>query len=125
MNYSSAEYLQKGYFYCSAVHCAYYSSLQLMRHIIIHKIGKSALQIKQESGNDPENRGFHQYMIKQTADYLYIKNKKDMALFVTNMNSLRKLRVASDYEEVNIDISKGNNSILLSESVNKILKTIL
>lgn len=125
MNFASANHLITATFYCSAVHCAYYSSLQLMRHLIIYKVGKSPQDIKKESENDPEKRGFHEYMIKQTADYLYVKNKKEMPLFVSNMNSLKKLRKQSDYEEINIDITKGKNSVLLSESINKILKTVL
>ena len=124
-NYASAEHLQKATYYCSVVHCAYYSCLQLMKHILLNNVGKTSEQIREESSKDPLGNGFHAYMISSTAKFLFPENKKQAVMFVTEMHSLRKLRSKADYEEVNIDVKMGKSSIELSQKINKILKNAL
>lgn len=123
INYDSAGRLQQFTNYCSVVHCAYYSSVQLMRHILLNKIGKSEADIKSETA--AINGGSHVYMINETFNYLKLKNNKELIVFFNKINSLKKLRIEADYGEVNIDYDKGRNSILLSEEINKILNSAL
>lgn len=122
LNYASAEHLQKASYFCSVVHCAYYSSVQLMRHILLNVIGKAESEIRIESSQETFRGGSHTYMIAETVKYLVSKNNKEMKLFNTSINSLKKLRVDADYGEVNIDHDLGKRSLELSEVVNKILK---
>ncbi len=35
----AAQELNKLTYYCSSVHCSYYSCIQLMKHVIEHKLG--------------------------------------------------------------------------------------
>ncbi|TDQ06243.1 hypothetical protein [Pedobacter metabolipauper] len=123
MNYASAGHLQKLTYYCSVVHCSYYSSVQLMKHILLNKIGKTEAEIKSESSST--SGGSHVYMINETFNYLKLKNNKDLALFYNNINNLKKLRVEADYGEITIDHDKGKSSIHLSDEINKILKSTL
>lgn len=123
INYSSAEILQQKSHYCSTVHCAYYSSVQLMKHILLNNIGKSESQIKTESKGT--NGGSHIYMIAEVFAYLIKINNKESNMFNTNIVSLKKLRERADYFDVNIDSATGKSSITLAESINKILKKVI
>lgn len=123
MNYASAGHLQKLTYYCSVVHCAYYSSVQLMKDILLNKVGKTEAEIK--SGSSSTIGGSHNYIINETFNYLKLKNNKEVTVFYSGINSLKKLRVEADYGEITIDHDKGKSSIDLSDKINKILKSTL
>ena len=123
INFGSAQFLQKQDYYCSTVHCAYYSCVQLMRHILVFKIGKTETEIKEEARIT--KGGSHVYMIDTVFTYLVKINNKDYNTFNTNIVSLKKLRGKSDYEDFMINFDEGRKSIALAESINKILKKLI
>lgn len=123
INFSAAEELQKSYHYCSVVHCSYYGCLQLMKHILLYKIGKTEAEIKADLNFSRDTS--HSYIITQIIIYLKSLNNGSVTLFSSNMNSLKKLRTNADYADVDIDVDSGKNSILLSQEVNKILQKAL
>lgn len=119
-NLESANILQKQSKYCSVVHCAYYSSIQLMKYILLYKANKTDAIIIQE--RDVSGEGSHEYMISTVSKFLREKKHPEVVTFLKGINDLKKMRVKADYEEIQIDDTIGRNSILLSEQSNKILK---
>jgi uncharacterized protein (UPF0332 family) len=119
-NFESANILQKQSKYCSVVHCAYYSSIQLMKYLLLYKAGKTDAMIIQERSVTGE--GSHEYMINTISKFLKDNKHPDAVIFFKGINDLKKMRVKADYEEIQIDDKIGRNSILLSEQSNKILK---
>ena len=122
INLASAELLHKHSYYPSVVHCSYYSCIQLMKYIWLHKMNKTEqdLEILTKSSSE----GSHEVLINQTGGF--IKNKSlDFRTFNNMIGQLKKLRVNADYKEIQIDSSISNNSILLSKDSLLILKKCL
>lgn len=119
INSAAAILLQKQCFYPSVIHCAYYSCVQYMKHLLLTKLGKTELELANEVRNS--SNGSHEVMINNILEHLKNKNK-DWKTFLTTISQLKKLRVSADYENIQIDSTKGSNSILLSEAVLKHLK---
>ncbi len=115
----AADLLQRSNYYPSVVHCAYYSCVQLIKHILIFTIGKTETDIENEARNSPG--GSHQIMINNINGHLK-NNNKDWKTFNDNINQLKKLRVNADYTDSQIDITIGKKSIILSDMVLKHLK---
>ena len=120
LNRAAADLLQQSSFYPSVIHCAYYSCIQLMKHILIVTLGKTEAEIAAEVRSSPN--GSHEIMINNINDHLKA-NLKDWRTFNSKITQLKRLRVAADYENVPIDSVKGNNSIILSDEVLRHLKS--
>jgi hypothetical protein len=118
LNRAAADVLLKSNYYPSVIHCSYYSCVQLMKHNLIFIIGKTESQLIEEQRKS--NEGSHEVLINNTIIYLK-SNNKDWKTFNTNINQLKKLRIESDYSNINIDSDKGRKSLLLTDSVLKIL----
>lgn len=128
LNKAAADELYKSGHHPSVVHCAYYSCVQLMKHIIIHKIGKSEKQIEQDLRQTDQsgrkmNGGVHEYLINIL--YTNIKSQNmDGTVFNTNITQLKKLRGHADYSDAfNVDSTVSHKSITLANAVIKDLKT--
>lgn len=121
LNFASAEYLQKINHYCSTVHCSYYSTLQLIKHILLYRVGKSESEISVEL--NATNEGSHEYTINQVIKHLKANNK-DWRSVNTDILQLKKLRVKADYKDIEIDFDDGKKSIDLAFTTNKILMQI-
>jgi hypothetical protein len=128
LNRAAADSLYKSGQHPSAVHCAYYSCVQLMKHIIIHKVGKSEQQIEAEYRQvDTSGKriygGIHEYLINILYNIL-LANNKDASKFNSNVTQLKKLRGKSDYSDTfSVDSGISSTSIKLSDIVIKELKT--
>ncbi len=90
----------------SSVHCAYYSCIQVLKHIVLHILKKSEATIDAESKAEG---GSHLYLIKSV-----IRDLKSKGHNVVNLNNnffdLKDLRVISDYKDVQITASKSNTA---------------
>lgn len=118
INRAAADLLQKNYYYPSVVHSAYYSCIQLMKHILLFTLKKTEKEIEIEVRT---TNGLHEVLINNIIIYLK-SNNKDWRTFNTNITQLKRLRITADYLDTEIDSDKGNNSILLSDVVLKHLK---
>ena len=127
LNRAAADSLYKSGQHPSAVHCAYYSCVQLMKHIMIHQIGKSEQDIDNEYrqiGVDGKRKfgGIHEYLINVLYGVLISKDV-DATTFNSNVLQLKKLRGKSDYSDTfQVDSSISSTSIRLSDIVIKELK---
>jgi hypothetical protein len=120
INRAAADLLQTNYYYPSVIHCSYYSCIQLMKHIFLFTLNKSEVDL--ESEERATTTGSHEVLINNITTHLKT-NKKDWRTFNTNINQLKRLRVIADYQDIEIDSRKGNDSIFLSDTVLKLLKS--
>ena len=116
-NSASADLLIEKTYYASSIHCSYYSSLQLAKHILLN-----TYQIKESTFNSyPE--GSHEFIKNEISKKISseLKDRQESANFNTLFSLLKKIRKEADYSEIQIDISKANNSVKLSKDLNRIL----
>ncbi len=118
INEASAELLHKNNLYSSVCHCAYYSSVQLMRHIWFNKMNKTETELYTLTRASTENS--HGILINQIVNHIKGKSM-DARNFNTEILSLKKLRTIADYNDETIDFSHSTKSLALSKSVNLIL----
>jgi uncharacterized protein (UPF0332 family) len=119
MNLCAAEFLHKQSYYPSVVHCAYYSCIQLMKHIWLDSMGKSEGDLRVLNNNSKE--GSHEVLINQIKNFVKNKSQNDRD-FNRDILQLKRLRVKADYDDALIDSTNSNESISLSKSTQRILK---
>lgn len=116
----AAELLHKNSLYPSVSHCAYYSCYQLMKHIWLFTLHKTDVELAALIRN--ETKGSHEVLINQISEYLKGKiDLENLRDFNSSILQLKRLRHTSDYENVQIDSTKSNNSILLAKTSTKII----
>ncbi|RFS24859.1 hypothetical protein DVR12_06620 [Chitinophaga silvatica] len=122
INFNAARHLQMKYYYPSVVHCAYYSCIQLMRHVLIFNIGLSDRQMEEDRKEYYPSLGVHQYLIERLT--LELQNGDcDWKKFHNEIEELRKLRTRSDYQDKVISENNSQRSIILCYSIINCLKT--
>lgn len=119
LNLGAAELLHEQSFYPPVVHCAYYSCIQMMKHIWLNKIGKTEEQLKDLCSDN--NQGSHEVIINQLKIYIKSRSLNDRD-FNNDILQLKRLRVKSDYNNESIDYSISAESIQLSKSALAVLK---
>jgi uncharacterized protein (UPF0332 family) len=119
MNLSAAEFLHKNNFYSSVIHCAYYSCVQLMKHIWLNSMEKSEDDLRKL--NVIANKGSHEVLINQMKGFIKNKSQNERQYY-KDIIALKRLRVNADYNNISIDINKSEQSIRLSKSTQNILK---
>lgn len=119
INFSAAELLHKQSYYPSVVHCAYYSCIQFMKHIWLTEMNKTEEDLRQLNQNSAD--GSHEVLINEIKKHLTNK-RLDSRVFNSSILQLKRLRVNADYEDIQIDFTKSDNSISLSRLVLNNLK---
>jgi len=115
-NFSAAESLVGQSLYAPSIHCAYYSCFQLLKHTINNFCGisyeqqsKEIISLKQKS---------HQYVINYITNELNkhvdFKESKD---FKRKIKDLKQFRVESDYENIEINMDKSQQAIVLANEI--------
>ena len=122
---SAADILMANHHYPPVIHCAYYSCIQLIKHILLYnlKLSETDLYNEQKALRSKQSNSLvlNVYLINKITTELK-NNKKDWKAFNSSIMQLKKLRVAADYEDTMIDISKGSTSITLSDGILRQLK---
>jgi hypothetical protein len=113
--------MSKKCYYSSVVHCNYYSSFQLMKHVVINKFRISNNQIFLNSKNNTQST--HEYLINLMFLNLSRINVNEALDFQSSILQLKQLRSEADYEEKITDKNICETSILLNQLINNILKT--
>ena len=121
----SALLLNKSYYYPPVAHCSYYACYQLIKHIWLHKLGKSEVELEALC-KIKKREGSHEVLINQIGSYIKNstnKNKiEDFRVFNSNLVALKRLRVKADYKDIVFDSTDSSNAISLSNSVIPLLK---
>jgi hypothetical protein len=123
INFASAELLHTKNYYPAVVHCSYYSCIQLMKHIWLHKMNKTEDELSQLNRNSVETS--HQVLINQIGSFLKSKNSVAFRDFNNTIGQLKKIRNDADYKDIQIDFAASVSSISLSkESLNALNKCL-
>lgn len=123
INLGAADLLHKHQLYPAVAHCAYYSCVQLMRHIWINRMGNKIEELANIIRSQPKE-GSHEVLINQVKTYLKSK-KLDDRKFNNEIIQLKKLRTKSDYDNIQIGLTVSTSSITLSKSAQSILRKAL
>lgn len=99
-NIEAAQSLIDNGYYSSSIHCSYYSCLQAIKHIMIHKYEMSEEDIyhnQKENVRDTSHTYLINFIIKKIRDK---SNKiEDFRETNTDLNTLKNTRNESDYQE--------------------------
>jgi len=106
--------------YAAVPHCSYYSCLQLMKHIWIHTLGNTEVEL--ESQCSIAKTGSHKVLINNIGSYIKEKNTEDFRKFNPKISQLKRLRIDSDYKDILCDSSMSAKSMHLSNEIIPILK---
>jgi len=121
-NLISAQLLIENKYYASSVHCSYYSSVQLMIHLLITKFNFT--QEKLENEAIKEGKGSHVFAINQITKHL--KSKQEILKsvdFYRNIGKLKTKRKHADYLDTLIDKPYSDEALLQANEINGILTT--
>jgi hypothetical protein len=105
--------------HCSAVHCAYYSCLQLMIHILLTYSGKNEKDIYDAARNDGSS---HKFYIREVGNLLENRNRGAI-LEYNKIEDLKNYRVKSDYKNVPVSLNDLGKAIDLAQKIRSILKS--
>lgn len=114
MNQEAAQLLHRKEMYAPAIHCSYYSCLQILKHIWLYHSYKSETELKSEKNS-------HKALINNAEDFLKKQKDEELPRLVVNLClDLKSSRVKSDYSTNKI--SKEVSSKALNDSKSAIIK---
>ena len=119
-NSDAADLLQNKNLFAPSVHCSYYSCLQLLKVVICKFIGLSYEDIDKEINNGDS----HRYLISKVADTIYLNSKPEHTKFSRNIKDLKKFRIDSDYNDIEITSDKSQNAIKIAKEIREQLTTL-
>lgn len=122
-NQEVVKQLISGPLHVSSIHCSYYSCVQLMKHILLHKKNMKERDISRgiwlHKDSNNGKGGLHEYIISYFADDLDDLDFHNTAgqTFYDWINDLKTFRVSSDYQDVAISQSDSQKAWKLSKQV--------
>lgn len=103
--------------YASSVHCSYYSSFQLMLHLLL-----SEYSFTQETIRKQGTKGTHIFASEKIRREIDNKNKRSKSLeFHREIGMLKNKRVQADYRETEINAEFSNDAMHQAIKINNIL----
>lgn len=118
LNLAAAELLHEQTYYPPVAHCSYYSCHQLMLHVWYYVLKRTE---KELLATKTMNEGSHEILINQIAKLVHNKNF-DFRSFNNNIGILKKLRVDSDYRDIEVNYSISSRSINICKDTLAIIK---
>jgi hypothetical protein len=119
-NIAAAKMLIQQNYFAPSVHCSYYSCLQLMTYYLYNKLGKNEKTMEAEQRVSTE--GKHEYLINLFTREIRPKSWESSRTFNNDIIQLKKLRVDSDYKDIQITITQGNDSFSIAKKIITLLK---
>lgn len=107
--------------YAPSIHCAYYSCVQLMIHILM-VVGKKDHNVL-ETEISLSGGGSHVYYIKQVQELLVKNGRADKVKIFSEIKSLKSYREKSDYKPIAITYDDSEKATSLSDKIYHMLKT--
>tara|TARA_R110000868_G_scaffold410496_2_gene698666 strand:+ start:397 stop:810 length:414 start_codon:yes stop_codon:yes gene_type:complete len=123
LNLKASSILISNNIFDSSIHCAYYSTVQLMLHLLRSEFKKSDSDVDSESEQGSRNeKGFHNWLSN-----FFIKElmKKDFMLtrdFNKFVTTLKSSRVKADYKNLEIKESVAKQNLDLAKQINQLLQ---
>ncbi|MDY0173940.1 MAG: hypothetical protein RBR62_01975 [Bacteroidales bacterium] len=123
INIGAAQLLFDKHYFPSVPHPAYYSCLQLMKHIICKKIYKD--YDIQEAEIAIHGIGSHMYYINTIAEEIESKqNKRQASEFTRKIKELKALREKADYANTSINFEQARGTIQRAQETIETLQNI-
>lgn len=122
-NIKAADILLKKSVFSSSVHCSYYSSVQLILHILRSDFKKTDDEINILSKKkSKENNGLHNWLQNFVSLELFNrKNFDDARSFNNYFGQLKGSRVKSDYKNKAINNTSASQALDKAKSINEII----
>lgn len=107
--------------FASSVHCAYYSCIQLMRHILFncYNIDETIF----DSSANTNSTGSHMYLMNELTKLIHGKNF-EIREFKSNFRNIKYYRKKADYQQIVIFQKDSNNAYSIALNINRTLKKI-
>jgi hypothetical protein len=119
-NFDAAMHLKSSGFYCSIVHCSYYSCIQRMLHIKQVFFNESPEDLMNRC--EREGKGSHVILTNEIKNALRDKgNYSECQTFNSILGTLKRNRTDADYNDVQILKEKSEASIGFAAKINSIL----
>ncbi len=127
-----AKLAHDNYYFPAVAHGAYYSCVQLMKHIWLHSIRKTEDDLKNELKSfnkeatiqGKKTLGTHEFLITNIGVFIksFPNSYNDFRTFNNNIWQLKALRTNADYSDSQFKDIDSYNSLTLSNKIMPILK---
>jgi hypothetical protein len=128
INIDAAKLLNDRNLYSAVAHCAYYACYQKIKHIWLHKQGKTELELE-VLGRTKPRMGSHEVLINEIGAFIKNSGSKnfidDFRVYNNNILQLKKLRTKADYEDTIFDSTSSSKSLALSNQIMPVLSKYL
>ena len=114
----ASEFLKKEELFASSVHCAYYSCIQLMRHILFNFLNKDENDFDNSQSNN--KAGSHQNLLNTIIYNFYSKNIYANS-FKNDFRVIKELRKKADYKQIVILEKDCKDALNLALKINNTL----
>lgn len=106
--------------YSPSVHCSYFSSLQLAKHLLLNKYHMNAVLF------DRKDKDSHKFIIDNILNKIKseLQDNKMYSEFNSKMTSLKRFRIESDYKQIVSNSSVAFKSMSYSTELNRILNQL-
>ncbi|MDR2813245.1 MAG: hypothetical protein LBB79_01100 [Prevotellaceae bacterium] len=108
----------------AVAHSAYYCCVQLMKHIWLHSMKKTEMDLRERNKHSDKGRalGTHEFLISNIATFIYAKSTADFRTFSNDIGKLKKLRVNADYYDETFNEKQSSETLRISNKILPILK---
>ena len=120
-NFDSAQLLVNNHYYAPSIHCYYYSCHQKLLHIFYNVLNKTEADLT--SLKRSTNLGSHEVVISEVYKS-FGTNRFERRDFINHIGQLKKLRIDSDYKELEILSNTSTEAEKLVREINKIIKKV-
>ncbi len=121
-NIRGAGLLIKNSFPSASVHCSYYSTIQLMLHILLIDFNKSEDEIENEAKLDSKDEnGYHNWLKNLITRELVKRDFMIIRDYNNFFGKLKSLRIRADYKNIIITENRALDALDLSKKINTIL----
>jgi len=128
INIDAAKLLNDKNLYSAVAHCAYYACYQKIKHIWLHKQGKTEQELKNLGSTKPR-MGSHEVLINEIGSFIKNSRSKnfieDSRIYNNNILQLKRLRTKADYEDTVFDFTNSSKSLSLSNEIIPVLNKYL
>jgi uncharacterized protein (UPF0332 family) len=122
-NLDSAQLLISKNYFAPSVHCSYYSTVQILIHLLLHE-----LKFTQEKfDNDSENEGKSSHVFAINTIFTEMDRRKERLKavdFQRQIKTLKNYRVQADYKDLKIEQSLSEDSLEKAKSIKLILQKV-
>lgn len=116
----ASEFLKGKEHFASSIHCAYYSCIQLMRHILFNCYNENET-IFDNSANT-KSAGSHHFLMNELTRRIK-SNNFDKNNFKQNFRNIKNYRKNADYKQIVISQVDSENAYNIALKINRTLKT--